>query len=815
MKFYPLLKIGFLFLFMAVSVQLFAYDEIPAGIVRGKITTRDGKPAAYVSVSIDELNKGAVTNDDGEYVIRKVPVGEWTIKVIAVGKATREKTITVSNGHTTEADFQIVETAQELNEVVVNAQRQKKDTSYYAAKMPLTNLENPQVYSVVSGRIISDQMLTSVDDALRNVSGVQTMWQATGRSGDGGSYYNMRGFVLQTSMRNGIAGLVTNTVDAANIESVEVLKGPSATLYGNVLTSYGGLINRVTKKPYDNFGGSVSVMGGSYGFKRGAVDINTPLDNFKKILFRFNGAYNYQGTFQTEGYARRVFAAPSLLIKPNDRLQISLDAELNYGSSIGQQILFFYSPASQIGYTNANQVPMNYRNSYVGGGLTQKSTSGNYYANVTYKMSRAFTSSTNFSYGHSYSNGFGQYFYLLPKTNDTTYMARADQSTYGNSYANTIEIQQNFNGDFRIGSLRNRLLIGLDYTRINQHQHFKSNGSYFDIVPLNVPGYDYNTMNGTTVGNFYKQYDTTSNVYHYPVTGYLSDYSAYVSDVLNLTDQLSVLAALRADHYENREAVYTSSVAHIDQTVFSPKFGIVYQPVLNIVSLFANYQNSYTNGQLYNAYDPTAKDSVSSELSKPQQANQWEAGIKTNLMNNKLSASLSYYNIRVSDVLRTDKRNPAFAQIQDGTQVSKGVELELNSNPFEGMTLLGGFSYNDSKYTKADADVQGRRPTTASSPWLAHWWLSYQLPEQTSLQGLRFGFGGNYASDNKILNSVSMGKFTLPAYTVLNAAVSYEYRKMVFGIKMDNLTNKHYWTGYTTMNPQMLRQFVASVSCKF
>lgn len=812
MKFYPLLKISFLFLFMALSVQLFADDEVPAGIVRGRITTSDGKPAAYVSVSIDELDKGAVSNDDGEYVIRKVPAGQWTIKIIAVGKATQERTITVSNGKTTEADFQITETALELNEVVVNAQRQKTNASDYMAKMPLKNLENSQVYATVPKQLIADQMLNSVDDAMHNVTGIQSMWNATGRAGDGGSYYSSRGFIMQSNLRNGIAGIISGTADAANIESVEVLKGPAATLFGSVLTSYGGLINRITKKPYDNFGGEVSAMAGSYDFSRVALDINTPLNNAKTVLFRLNTAYNYQGTFQTVGFARRVFVAPSLLIKASKRLTLSFDAELTYGEGIGQQYIFFYYPTSMLGYTSASQIPVDYKNSYMGRGLSQQSRSGNYFGNATYKISDAFTSSTNISYSHSYSNGFGPYSYLVP-TSGGLYLARADQSTYGNSHQNDVEVQQNFTGDFRIGNLRNRLLFGLDYTNINKHIFFKSNASYFDTIPLFVPNYDYNAFNATSMQNYYDT--TTSGVGYYPERSITNVYSAYVSDVLNLTDKLSVIAAVRADHFVNKDHVAGTKY---DQTVFSPKFGIVYQPVLDRVSLFANYQSSFTNENSYYAYTPVAgTDSATATVAKPEHADQWEAGIKTNFINNRLSGSFSYYHIKVSDMLYANPNDPNQArgtQLQNGVQVSQGVEFDANAQPVNGLNILAGVSYNDSKMVESDASILGRRPSTASSPWLAHWWLSYQF-QQGTLNGLHIGFGGQYASDNKIVNSTTMGVFTLPAYTVLNVVVSYAYKKMVFGVKADNLTNKHYWNGYTTMNPQMLRQFVASVSCMF
>ena len=128
--------------------------------------------------------------------------------------------------------------------------------------------------------------------------------------------------------------------------------------------------------------------------------------------------------------------------------------------------------------------------------------------------------------------------------------------------------------------------------------------------------------------------------------------------------------------------------------------------------------------------------------------------------------------------------------------------------------MVAGFSYNDSKLIRSSADVDGRRPTTASSPYLANLWLSYRLPDYL-IKGLGFGVGGNYASDNKILNSISQGVFILPAYTVLNASVFYDQKKFRISAKVDNFTNERYWIGYTTMNPQKPRNFAASIAYKF
>ena len=100
------------------------------------------------------------------------------------------------------------------------------------------------------------------------------------------------------------------------------------------------------------------------------------------------------------------------------------------------------------------------------------------------------------------------------------------------------------------------------------------------------------------------------------------------------------------------------------------------------------------------------------------------------------------------------------------------------------------------------------------SPYLGNLWISYRIPEGM-VRGLGFGFGGNYASDNKVVNTRSQGVFILPEYTILNGTVFYEQSKFRFGVKADNITDKKYWIGYSSINPQKLRSFTASVSFRF
>lgn len=133
------------------------------------------------------------------------------------------------------------------------------------------------------------------------------------------------------------------------------------------------------------------------------------------------------------------------------------------------------------------------------------------------------------------------------------------------------------------------------------------------------------------------------------------------------------------------------------------------------------------------------------KLSDPEKANQWEGGFKANLLNGKINATVNYYNINVRNSLQIIDYTPApevrAIEQQMGKRNSKGVELEINAYLVKGFSLIAGVSYNDSKFTETtDASVLGRRPNTASSPWLANFNASYQFSEG-NLKGLGFGIG--------------------------------------------------------------------------
>ncbi|MEO7211710.1 TonB-dependent siderophore receptor [Mucilaginibacter sp.] len=791
------------------------------GTVTGKVVTAKGEVAENVSVGLIGTGYGSTTNNIGEFSF-KAATGTYTLIISYVGVQRVEIPVTVTSGQTiTVPQITINASLSQLSEVNVIANRANRFTrkiSVDVGKIPLNNLENAQSYTTITNELIKEQNVFTVDESLRNSPGIQKLWDATGRAGDGGGYYTLRGFTTQTSVRNGIAGLVTSGIDAVNIDKIEVIKGPSGTLYGSILTSYGGLINRVTKKPYETFGAEIGHTVGNYDLSRTTLDLNTPLGS--NVSFRVNTAYNYEGSFQTYGKSRNFALAPSLSIKANDKLFFLLESEMFFGRNSAKPFFFFYDSPKKMGITKVSDLNIDYKNAYSNDNITSYSRTINYFAQANYKISDRLTSQTLFSSSNSFSNGASPYYYLvtdataiaidkmynpastlpdLPGNNN--YIFRNDQST-ANSKLNAIEVQENINGDFDLASMRHRFVVGVDFQRQDSRQIYFGNS--YGIAPINDPTFDYGAFNKQKVDA-----NPFNAAAAYPYIYKKNTYAVYASDVVNLTEKLIASVGVRVDRYENKGSYSLNgdqTAKPFNQTAFSPKFGLVYQPIKEALSLFANYQNGFNNPDPFLGADNVLINP------KIQNANQIEGGIKMALFNGKLNGTVSYYRINLTNVIRPIPGS-AIGSVQDGTQNSKGFEAEIAASPVASVNIIAGFSYNNSKYTKSDPDIEGYRPTTAGSPYLANVYFSYRLPQST-VKGLGVSVGGNYASANKVINSASQGTFELPSYTLLNSSVFLDRAKYRFTLSGNNLTNKHYYTGFTTINPQKLRQFVLTASYK-
>lgn len=684
------------------------------------------------------------------------------------------------------------DTIKTLKEVEINNKykyRREKSTS--VSKMPLKDIENPQVYNTVTSELLKEQVVTTLNDALKNATGVSRLWESTGRGTDGAEYFSMRGFSVQPTMTNGLPAVTNTTVDPINVDNIEVIKGPSGTLFGSSLISYGGLINIVTKKPYAFFGGEINYTSGTYGLDRITADLNVPIN--QEVSVRFNTAYQNENSFQDSGFSKSFFFAPSLSYKVNDRLSFLVNTEFSSRNSVNNPMIFLnrYVPLS---FNSIDLFEQNYKNSYNSNDMVISNPSFNMQTQMFYKLSNQWTSQTVLSRSHTKT--FGYYSYLWDG-GDGDHFGRFISK--GNGQTNTTDIQQNFIGDFKIGSLRNRLIVGLDY--FNSKIQSGSSGWVANGIVSLIDQKDTGDLTQAGVDDLLKGTFTENSTAETEVL------SAYASDVLNITDRFSAMLSLRVDNFKS-----TADGESNDQTAVSPKFGLVYQLIKDKVSVFSNYMNGFTNVLPKQVQIGTT---TSTKSFNPEHANQFEIGLKTNLYKDIISATISYYDIDVKDKVITDP--VTFTNyIQGGAVYSRGFEVSFTANPAKGLNLIAGFSNNKSKTTNevfAGSGYLGMRPEEAGPETLINFWANYSFAG--SLKGFGIGFGGNYASEYKTLNRSNIGTFALPNYTVLNSVISYNSNKFNISLKVNNFLNEKYYSGWSTITPQKSRSLIAGVTYKF
>ncbi len=690
------------------------------------------------------------------------------------------------------------DTVKHLNEVIVTGNHKyTRESSTTVSKMSLKNIENPQVYSVVTSELLKEQVVTNFNDALKNATGVTRLWESTGRNGDGAEYYSMRGFSVQPSMVNGLPALTNTTVDPINVDNIEVIKGPSGTLFGSSVISYGGLINIVTKKPNQNFGGEISYNSGSYGLNRITADVNLPVKD--KLAVRVTSAYTNEDSFQDAGFSKSLFIAPSVKYEVNDKLTFLINTEF-YNSTSAKASMIFLSRYAPVSFNNTNIFEKYYKNSFTSNDLTMDNNSFNMQAQAFYKLSNNWTSQTVLSRSTTRTNGYYQYLWDSANGDEfTRFISKADGSN------SSTDIQQNFIGNFKIGSLNNKLIVGLDYfdtTIKNGGTGWVANGT---ISLLNNTDTGVLTQAGTDAllaTSFAGNTEASQKIF-----------SVYFSDVLNITNRLSVMASLRLDSFDGKTSQYDEA-KNKGQIALSPKFGAVYQVIENKLSVFGNYMNGFKN---ITPRTVAEIDGSNPRLKSfdPEHANQYEFGVKTNLYKDIISASISYYNITVSNRVMTDPNN-INNSTQGGEVESKGIELSFTATPTKGLNIIAGFSNNKSEVTKDNPGdgYLGLRPEEAGPETLVNFWANYKFSDG-SLKGFGLGFGGNYASEYLTLNRSNIGSFTLPSYTVLNSAISYSSSSFNFSLKLNNMLNEKYYSGWSTVTAQRLRSLTAGITYKF
>ncbi|GAA6615165.1 TonB-dependent siderophore receptor [Scytonema sp. NUACC26] len=572
--------------------------------------------------------------------------------------------------------------------------------------------------------------------------------------------FSIRGFRVDTSLRNGIRDLISGfTIDTANLERIEVLRGPASVLFGQIPP--GGVINRVTKQPLSEPYYFAQMRVGTYETYRPSIDISGPLNRERTLLYRLNASYLNAKSFVDFSNEYRYFAAPVLTWQIGKDTKLTLEGEYQdveqptYGASLISGL-----PAEGTVLPNPNgKIP---RSRYVG----ERSTSQ---SRITNRMGYNFEQ--RFDNNWVLRNAF-QFAQLVISERDTipSGALQADKrrinrsSVFQDIIRNNYIIDTNVIGQFKTGSIEHKLLFGFDLF----WEDLDRQVNFYARSPIDV----FNPVYGTPLGRLTSRSRpfTTANAQ-----------GVYVQDQISLTDNFKFVLGGRFDWVNNNSRNRISGVKTSQaDDAFSPRLGIVYQPSDN-VSLYASYSRSFEQ--------VTGTDAQSNPF-VPSRGTQYEVGVKTDLLNNKLSATLALFDLTKTNITTLDPNNPVF-QIQTGEQRIRGVELFAIGQLAPGWNIIASYNYFDPRIT-SDNNFPVGNLLNSVPQHSASLWTRYIIPSG-AWKGFGGGLGVYYIGDRQgdLANT-----FTLPSYVRTDAALYYRGNNLRVQLNLQNLFNILYYEAF-------------------
>lgn len=582
----------------------------------------------------------------------------------------------------------------------------------YAEHMPQSGtktdvewLDVPQAVSVVTKTEMEDRGAVRLVDALDGVAGVNNTLGEGSRD-----QFVIRGFdALNDMYRDGMRddGTLQSYRSLANIERVEVVKGPAGALYGR--GSAGGIINLVTKRANgDNFthvNGSV----GSNNLFVGQVDSSMALSD--KVSGRINVESRQSDSYVDHVDSNDFFIAPTIRVMPSDGHIIDLDVEYAH-----QELVPYRGVPSK----NGKPVDVSESTFYGGTNDYQESDSIRVGVNYEWLLNSEWAWTNRAAYNH---------IELEQKGTRQGTVTGSEVSQTVNNFGYDPRTTTTLQSELVWETDSNQMMIGADYNQINIDLTLASDKT---LPPKDI----YNPVAGPTPDPGFKPFrDNTTTT-----TG------VYIQDVYTFGD-LSVIGNVRYDSMELEQQKAGSAKENLDDNKVSYRGGLVYR-INNDMSVYASLARSW---QL-----PYSGIYINPKLAEFFHTDLKEIGAKAYLLDNALMLNAAIFQI--------DQEQPETNT--DGDVVNKiearhqGIELEARGQITEQWDISVGYSYLD-----AEDKETGKKPNDVSDH-LFSLWSTYQLDNNWRLGGGVKYVGDRYAGNDE---AVALGDYTtvdlMAAYT--------------------------------------------------
>lgn len=684
----------------------------------------------------------AERQSDGSYILKKIPKGD---EMVVTGK--------INHGSMTE-----------------NTDSYTTKNMAAATRLALSPRETPQSVSVVTRQRMNDQDMTSLDDAMRQVTGVNVINETSYQT-----RYQSRGFTMDNIQEDGISSSFQNSVagmgsaeasaespDLAIYDHLEVLRGASGLTQGS--GEPGGTVNMVRKRPTYDFHSSVSAGAGSWDNYRGEVDVSGPLNDDASLRGRLVGVLQTKNSFTD--YVNR-------------------DRQVLFGT-----LAYDFTPqtilTTGVSWQKTNTVPDLYgvpmSTDYASLNLPRSTFLGASWNNITFEKTNAFAevehafdnewvfkSALNYISASAQGKFIGVYGNGTQGVDDSG-NAKLNNVLQRHNRSTQFGVNVNLSGPFELLSRDHELVLGADYQKENFSNLF---GSLSNTSTVNLYGWDPESLS--------EPYWDYTRHYQYDIY----QRGVYATTRLTLADDWKVILGSRYSSFTYDS--YFTNLTTGNMTGHSNYK--VDGKAMPYGGLLWDFAKNYTWYLSYaEIYKPQSSRDASGNFLPPVTGSNYETGVKGEFFDGALNASVALF--------RITQENNALSGIDcdncylaDGKVQSQGVEAEISGQLAEGWQIYAGYTLNNSKYLEASDTQKGTNYSKHTPQHLFRLYNSYHLPGQWDKWSV--GAGLTAQTDTTTNYNISQG-----GYTLFNANIGYQYSKQIsLSLNGNNLTDKEYYIG--------------------
>lgn len=670
------------------------------------------------------------------------------------------------------------------------------------SKTPVSLKDTPQSVSVITQKLIEDQRITNLPEAMKRTPGITTR-SSTYHS----QQFYSRGFGIDNVQIDGAAPMdIGNGVgtfysdrmyDMAAYDHVEVLRGASGLLGGT--GDPGGIVNLVRKRPLDHYQLKLETSAGSWDNYRSQVDVTGPMAFDGALRGRLVAAYTDRQYFMDNRATEKPLLYGIL------EADLGSDTMLTVGGS--------YDKVKETGtgdglprYSTGGDVHLPRHTWYTtdqawnDGSTREWFAKVDHYFNEDWKLNASYTD----TYNRSVTEGVIPYGSVDETTNNGPYW----WGSYVSSWSKQSVFDINLSGGFDAFERRHELLLGADYQKVTSRWRAANGmlgkGGLIDLWnPKATP------LDGDASSHvFWRDYSPNTR----------EQYGVYSTVRLQLSDPLKLVAGARAQRYKFEQAYYMRNndgtgpwaledrVPDREPSTLVP-FGGLILALDEQWSTYVSYAEVF-KPQAQKLQGP--KDAPTSI--EPMTGKTWETGIKGELFDGALNVSAALFHTVRENQAAIDPAypNPVFSYsgaccyLAKDRITSKGLDLEASGEIAPGWEVLAGYTYN-----RVINDTEETLYSTITPKHLLKLWSVYTLPGAFS--DLRVGAGVTAQSTTYVSGKAyrfdSVGNaidsrdydFTQSGYAVYDALVEYKVDDhWTLALKGNNLFDRRYYESVGT-----------------